>query len=461
MSRPHLARQRKFPVLALLAVVALLSAWAIGVAAASASHGSGAPAGRSSAQASFDFKAVPSGQTLTVWLNTADPIEEGLFNDFAKKTGNKITFQAFPASQFETIVPTKWAAGQRPDILQWFPDGGKLQQINPSKNLVPLDNEPWVSRVRPKDLFDYTTRWSDGHVYGIVLRAPYVEGVFYNKAVFRRLGLSPVSGFNNVLSLCKKIKAKDSSVSPIFVGAGDQWPDQLASYLLWDDAIKATHGTIIDKMNSNKAHFTDPTFLTGIEDQKKLADAGCYNRDFLTATYQDEQTALAKGTAAMVIQGSWLANDILGSKGAKVLANIGFFPYTLHSNSHVVGWEADTGGTYFIPNTGNTVKEAVAKAFLSYATSPSVYRKYLQKTKTYSLFAGVNSPLLPPLLQQLHRDFLANGVGIFSLRLHASYGPFETYLQEMLAGRKSPLQVAQALQANFSRNAKLARLPGF
>ena len=49
----------------------------------------------------------------------------------------------------------------------------------------------------------------------------------------------------------------------------------------------------------------------------------------------------------------------------------------------------------------------------------------------------------------------------FQQTLEAAYGPFETYLNEMIAGTKTPQEVGDALDEQFTLSAQDLGLPGF
>jgi hypothetical protein len=60
-----------------------------------------------------------------------------------------------------------------------------------------------------------------------------------------------------------------------------------------------------------------------------------------------------------------------------------------------------------------------------------------------------------------YQAFKTNSVPQYQQTLLATYGPFETFLQEMIAGKLSPQQVGEKLQTEFGKSARLIGLPGF
>ena len=77
--------------------------------------------------------ASAAGVNLTVWHNTQDT--QGvlvLYKAYEKASGNKLVFVDIPADGFETATLTKWASGDRPDILEYHPGLADLEHFNPS-----------------------------------------------------------------------------------------------------------------------------------------------------------------------------------------------------------------------------------------------------------------------------------------------------------------------------------------
>src|SRR5580692_12712774 len=80
--------------------------------------------------------AKAAGLSLTVWHNTQDT--QGvlaLYKAYEKASGNKLVFVDIPADGFETATLTKWASGDRPDILEYHPGAADMAHFNPAQNL--------------------------------------------------------------------------------------------------------------------------------------------------------------------------------------------------------------------------------------------------------------------------------------------------------------------------------------
>jgi raffinose/stachyose/melibiose transport system substrate-binding protein len=396
--------------------------------------------------------------TLKVWVAAQGyykPTQNQL-KRFTKKTGIKLDVQVFP-NPFEQNVLAKWASGDRPDILFFHAIGNWLVQLNPDKNLIPLDNEPFVKRTIP-GLLNRAGSYH-GHKYAAVINYPFLDGLFYNRQVFAKYGLKVPRNYADVIKVCNQLKQKAPDVSPVYMGGGDQWPLQVFAFMMWNDAIKK-NPNLIAGLNTAKVKFTNPPFVWGIQAEKNLQNAGCLNKDILTATYTGEQKNLIDGKTAMVFQGSWIVQGLIDSYGiGKVNKLVGFAGVS--RSTDVASWQTVGVGNLYLPKTGDADKEAAAKKFIDFATGPD-YRIYLAESHQFPVLKGFPNPpgIAKPLIQA-NQWFLKDSVPQYQQTLQAAYGPFETFLQEMIAGKTDAKGVAQQLQDEFDKSAKQVGLPGF
>ena len=396
--------------------------------------------------------------TLKVWVGAQGypKASQDQLKRFTKATGIKLDIQIFP-NPFEQNVLAKWAAGDRPDLLFFHAIGNWLVQLNPSKNLIPLDNEPFVKRTIP-GLLPKAGSYH-GHIYAAVINYPFLDGLFYNRQVFQKYGLKVPRNYAEVLQVCKQLQQKAPDVAPVYMGGGDQWPLQVFAFMMWNDAIKK-NPNLIAGLNTHKVQFTNPAFVWGIQAEKNLQDAGCLNKDILTATFEGEQKNLMAGQAAMVFQGTWMVQNLIDGNGlAKVNKTVGFAGVS--RSTPVVSWQTVGVGNVYIPKTGAAEKEDAAKKFIDFATGRD-YRTYLAQTHQFPVLRGFPTPkaLAKPLVEA-NKLFLTDSVPQYQQTLQAAYGPFETFLQEMIAGKTDAKGVAQQLQDEFNKSAKQVGLAGF
>ncbi|MEW1824147.1 extracellular solute-binding protein [Streptomyces sp. NPDC088196] len=392
------------------------------------------------------------GVTLTAWVsNTLTPGYKTLFSAFEKATGAKIQLTVFP-DPFESSLLTKWATGARPDLMVFQSATDYVQQLNPAKNLFDLTGQPYIS----KQLFNqnkYATVLN-GKNYGLSLEMPSVFGLWYNKKVFSDAGISAPTTFSELLSTCRTLKKKNPSVSPLFDVGGDQWPTQVLPFMLWTDALKAG---LQDKLNTNKAKWTDPAIVKSLENYRTLIKDGCFNSNLKTATYAQQEAAFESGRTAMIPQGTWVSPDLVKALGVKKMnAQVGW--QALSTSTSTAAYS--TTLSVQVPKTGDTKKESGALSFLDFASGPA-YQKFVDANNQAPALTGFKPPAdLPTALLSAYGALAGAGKSYPQL-FAASYGPFTTYLSEMINGSATPEKVATQLQQQWTKSAQAIGLAGF
>ena len=139
--------------------------------------------------------AQGSTQPLVLWEGSNVEAQNAvILKAFQAKTGIKVSTLIFPtgdAGYQDTL--TKWAAGTRPDLLQWFGIGNYVAVLNPTQTLVPLTNMPFVKKT-PASYLDNTVKY-DGQIWAAMLDTPVLDTVSYNRNIFTQLKLEHSAEF--------------------------------------------------------------------------------------------------------------------------------------------------------------------------------------------------------------------------------------------------------------------------
>jgi ABC-type glycerol-3-phosphate transport system substrate-binding protein len=211
-------------------------------------------------------------------------------------------------------------------------------------------------------------------------------------------------------------------------------------------------------LDTNKAHFTDKPLVASFQALKSLVKMGCYNKNILTAGFADEGPAMLGNKAAMEFQLSGIVGAYIDSSGlAAVNSHIGF---TCVSRSTAVCSEA-SAGAWYVPNTGDPARQQAALNFLNWALGPG-YGQYLSDSGQLPVLTGFKAPAgVANVYTEAATQAQKASAQVVYEPLRATWGPFQQFMQEMVAGKISAYQVGKALQANFNQNARLQGLPGF
>jgi raffinose/stachyose/melibiose transport system substrate-binding protein len=392
------------------------------------------------------------GVNLTIWAaQNSNSVPKSVVSAFEAKTGAKVNVVTIP-DPYEQGVQTKIATGDKPDLAFWQPTASMLTAINAKTNLQSLDGGPWVENLKPavKDI----TGILDNTRYAALVTSPAVEGVYYNKDVFTKAGITETpKNWDEFLAAAKTIKK--SGTVPFFEMGGDKWATQWWVQVQLADAAK---NGLWDKVNQNQEKFTDSTILTAVQNYKGLIDEGLFNPNIKTATFADQADALLSGKAAMAVQ----VNSFFGQLQAKadtaeLNKKIGFFPISPEGNVATV--IPDQSNALIAFKTGDSAREAAARQLLSFWMGEG-YQDFVSDQKTVSLQTDVKDSTEVPQALLDAAASLSDSVG--SMQSLAVANP-DLYLNlaDMIQGTKTPQQVTQETQAQFAQLAKAQGAAGF
>src|SRR5262245_58210983 len=256
--------------------------------------------------------------TLTVWGSPGwNDAEKAVLQRFQDATGIGVNLELPKDAQ---TVLAQWGSGERPDVMFYFADAAHLASLNPAENLQGLSGEPFAAQQLPsiQEAIAF-----DGKTYAALWQYPYVFGALYNKQVLDDVGIEPPTSFDDLMAACEAIKTAKPDIAPIYFGGGDMWPLQHLVISMNLDGDR--DGSFVDGLNNGTRKFTDPEWLQGLQDEKALADAGCFNDDLLTATFEQQAHSLMEGQAAINVNNTYQVSVMLNNDGAeKVDATVGF-----------------------------------------------------------------------------------------------------------------------------------------
>lgn len=166
-------------------------------------------------------------------------------------------------------------------------------------------------------LLDTAKGYTDG-VLKVIPYQPYTSGVWYNKDMFEAAGIDKApETFDELLDVCAKLK--ESGVNPMTCDQGDGTAllmgYQLGRYIGQDALVE---------MINNNTWAEVPEAKKAAEDIYSLFSNG-YMSEYAPSNYPDGQNELGYGESAMLLQASWVPNEIVQNTGAEL--NWGFFPW--------------------------------------------------------------------------------------------------------------------------------------
>ncbi|MEX3104204.1 MULTISPECIES: ABC transporter substrate-binding protein [unclassified Streptomyces] len=440
---------RALPALALIC--------ALGLAATACSDPTSADSGtdgKDTRRTAVDPTARLDGVKLTMWTaqNTVTAPKQ-VIDAFEKATGARVETQAVP-DLYEQNVPTKLASGDRPDLMFWQPSISTLPFVQPKQNLLTLDGEPWVAKLGGTE---QKLGVIDGKRYAAIVTSPAMLGVYYNKDVFRQAGLSEKDfpkSYDQLLALGRTVTDRTDAAG-FYEAGGDKWPLQWQMQLQLTDLDPAWW----DGLNKGEKKWTDPVVVAAIKKYKeKLLDAGLAQKNYRTGTFTGQADALWKGEAGMVLNVTSFQSQLQAKYStAEIDRKIGWFPVANSSATGLYSPDQTNGVVAF--RTGDEKRENAARQFLAFWLGPD-YADYIAAMKIPSVQPSVPTPAGLPEASKAQVAALPKAIGVFQAK--AIVAPdTHLYLADMIYGKKSPQQVAQAIQDQFAQVAKAQGAPGF
>ncbi|MFC8679178.1 ABC transporter substrate-binding protein [Streptomyces griseorubiginosus] len=430
---------------------ALAVACALGLTATACSDSTAGGTG-AAPTGSVDATADLKGVHLTMWVaqnSVAEPKQ--VIDAFQKATGATVTTQVIP-DPYESNVPTKLASGDKPDLMFWQPTGSTLPFVQPEKNLLQLDKEDWVGKLGKTE---QGLGQVGGHRYAAIATSPATLGVYYNKDVFKKAGVTKMpTSYDELLATAKTIKAK-AGVAPFFEVGGDKWPLQWQVQLQMTDLPQS----FWDRLNKNQAKWTDPVIVNAIKKYKsQVLDGGLAQKNYKTATFVDQGKALLDGSAAMAVNVTSLQSEIQAtSSTAEMDRKLGWFPVSNSSDQALYSPDQTNGVVAF--NTGDAKRQNAARQFLSFWLGED-YPAYIKANKVVSVEPGVPNPDGLPQTALAQAKALSSATGVFQVK--ALTAPdMHLALADMIYGKKTPEQVAQAAEDQFTQVLKARGVAGF
>ncbi len=348
---------------------------------------------------------------------------------------------------FKQKVQVAVQAGNPPDIFHSWGGGvmvayAKAGMLRDITSYVQANIAQKIGKG-PLSVYGY-----DGHYYG----APYDMGgvgVWYNKAIFQKVGVVVPETWDQLLAAIQKIKS--AGYIPVALGGGDKWPAHfwwtyLAMRLGGEPAFNAAYG--------GSGSFADQTFVKAGELMLQLNGLDPFQTGFLGATYDDEAALMGNGKAAMELMGQWApgveASDSASGKG--IGDDLGWFTFPavaggVGKNSDVLG-----GGNGYVIGK-NAPDEALD--FFNFFLQPQYDAELVKVEGAVPVVSGaekaiegnanlqkiVNAVSKASYFQLYYDQFLPPAVG----------ETVKDAVVTLLAGKATPAQAAQMVQDSWKK----------
>lgn len=280
-------------------------------AAALAACGSASSTAASSAAASTASSAAASSAasdapvTLNFMFNGPENIK--LYNDMIaeyEKSHPNVTIElTCLQNDYQTVLKTKINSGEIPDVFMSsaYNDNKVFQDYT-----YDLTDEDFVKQIQPSALAGVTL---NGRITGLPL---IIQGhsFIYNKDLFTKAGITDLpTTLDAYKDTCAKLQA--AGIQPFSTGFAEWWVLPQTTYPSMSDAYDGDYDKLFADVQSGALKFGDLKQVDFALDLLDLINQNGGDKPMET-TFDMQCSDFANGKAAMIHQGIWAEQSILG-----------------------------------------------------------------------------------------------------------------------------------------------------
>ena len=279
---------------------------------------------------------------------------------FNSETESGYTVTTVPTQNdtYKEKLVVAMSSGECPDMYSNW-SGGPMYEYIDSGFGQPIDDLFNASDIKDK-LMDAAVSQAtyNDHVYAVPYQNVSLAGIFYNKEMFEKYGLSEPKTLSDLENICKTLK--DNGITPFALANGSKWTGSM--YFM---SLAARYGGLepFQKAVAGEGKFTDDCFIKAGEKIQEWVNAGYFPEGVNSLSEDDGQAKqlMYQETAGMLLCGSWYTGTF-SSDSEDFYQKIDWFPFPA-----IEGSDADatiqigTVGDQFI--TFNCEGDKLAAAF--------------------------------------------------------------------------------------------------
>ena len=356
----------------------------------------------------------------------------------AAHPGIDVVFRGVPGTDYPTVLQTGLSGDGGPDLLMLHPyasvapysRAGQLRAITSA-------DVPELSNFLPEAI---AAAEIDGQLWGVPFAKQTIQ-VYYNKAIFADLGLTPPAAFEDMAKIAAKVQ--EAGLIPYAVTGKDSW--QLVN--VFDALVGPLYGgrDFLNAALAGEKSFTDPAFVAALQAFDDLTPA--FPRFVAGVSYSDSQTMFSSGQAAMYPGGAW---ELGGFRATDATLDIGVFSVPMPGGGGAAPTWGYEDGAFAISAKAAHPDEALA--LLRWIATPEFGQVFTDKLAQASSVNGVTPA--DPVLGEMLANYAANPVPMvwvtdyFGVSAPAPYAALMNAAQNLLADATTPEEAAASIQAS-------------
>jgi len=239
------------------------------------------------------------GDNLPDRTGTWGAVVEQINAEFIKEHPNvKIETESYPDQPYQQKIKLYAASGQLPDVFKYWSFSTLLKPLVDAKLVAELNVADFKDLNYLAGALESNTY--DGKLWGIPVSGD-LWVVYYNKRLFKQVGVTVPETSDEVLAMIPKFKAQ--GLIPMSTDGKDSWP----LCITWDNIIGrlTSDYSIIQTALDRKMKFTDPPFVQAAKILQDMVKARLFQADLVTSDYGASRNLFGQEKAAMYLMGSW------------------------------------------------------------------------------------------------------------------------------------------------------------
>jgi len=329
-----------------------------------------------------------------------------------------------------------------PDVFAYDTGPGFGGVLADAGLLRPLEN---AYKEKGWDIYDWAKQQAtyDGAVYGVPDQVEEII-VYYNKDLVPE---AP-NTVEELREICNELKGQGKI--PLALGNREQY---LASHMFSMGVSNVLGREGLDDILYGKGRWDTPQVVEVIDLMfRDFVESGYYPRSPNTLNYDGANALFYSGEAALNPTGTWLVSEIIQ---AVQDFEVGFFPFPSIDGSDISP-PAGVGTGWFVAKDARNPQGAIT--FIDYLLQDDTARLTIEKLNTIPAHPVNTTGLdVPELFQQVLDDLSefpqaqAFGYNIDVLAPQNFNEVMYTGFREVINGRRSPAEQAEALQLAWAR----------
>lgn len=362
-----------------------------------------------------------------------DPLREVADQFEAAHPGVTIDLEV-PAGDFEAVLNTRLMSDEAPDMFMYY--GSSVFKMAQNNYWGTFENDTnWISGLKEdfKNAMTY-----NGEISACPLDCS-AEGIFYNKKLFKDMGLEIPEDYQSFLTLCESLK--DEGVTPIAIADWGIYHG-FSSILVSNQSINDPD--FGERLYHGESTFPDSGYKKSLQIFKELYDKGYINEGALGMDVNQAAQDVISGNSAMLFLSNY-ATSLFQEIDPN--SEIGFFTFpNENGESGMVAYVDKAIGYY---PEGNNVE--LSKEFINYLASPDILSSVIEKINAIPCSENINVTL--SATSQEVFETLVNQKQVFAF--FDSYWPktcntiLDKGLKNILAGSSEIDQILQDMQEAY------------